>query len=55
MELMIEYARAEGLKRVAGQILHDNTVMIRMCKEFGFEVRADPLDREISIATLLLE
>lgn len=54
MEHMIEYARAEGLKRIEGQILRENTVMIRMCKEFGFVVEDDPEDPDLRVARLAL-
>jgi acetyltransferase len=54
MELIIEYARTEGLKRLEGQILRENTAMLRMCNEFGFRVQTDPRDRDIWIASLSL-
>ena len=52
MQLVIEYARAEGLKRVEGQILRENTVMIQMCREIGFRIGDDPHDRDICVASL---
>jgi acetyltransferase len=55
MELIIEYARAEGLQRVEGQILHENTVMIRMCRELGFHVQDDPRDPDTCVASLALD
>jgi acetyltransferase len=54
MELIIEYARAEGLKRIDGQILRENSVMLRMCREIGFEIKDDPHDSSLSLATLAL-
>src|SRR5262245_7302265 len=36
MELIIEYARSEGLERIEGQVLSENTAMLQMCGEFGF-------------------
>lgn len=54
MELIIEYARADGLRRIEGQVLQVNTVMIQMCREFGFDIKDDPVDRGISIASLRL-
>jgi RimJ/RimL family protein N-acetyltransferase len=30
MQLIIEYAKAEGLKRISGQILQENTVMLKI-------------------------
>jgi acetyltransferase len=46
MQLMIEYARADGLRIIHGQVLRENATMIAMCKELGFEVTslADPAD-----------
>ena len=55
MQLMIEYARSDGLKRIFGQILHENTVMLKMCRELGFEVKTDPDDYSIYDVTLVLE
>jgi len=37
MELMIEYARSEGLRRIEGEVLAENTSMLEMCRELGFE------------------
>jgi acetyltransferase len=55
MQLMIEYARSEGLKRVAGQVLQENTTMLKMCRELGFEVKTDPAEHDLCDTTLLLE
>ncbi len=55
MQLIIEYAKSEGMKRIEGQILHENTVMLKMCKELGFEVRMDSEDRGLCDVTLSLE
>ncbi len=52
MQLMIEYARADGLDRVTGQILRENTTMIEMCKALGFDARSDPDDQDIKIVEL---
>ena len=54
MQLMIEYARSAGLKQIFGQILHENTVMLRMCRDLGFEVKVNPEDRGIYDVTLAL-
>ena len=55
MQLIIEYAKSEGLKRVSGQILHKNTVMLKMCRELGFEVETDAEDPGLCDVTLTLE
>jgi acetyltransferase len=54
MEMMIEYARSEGLKCVSGQILRENSVMLKMCRELGFEIKSDPEDRGLCDVTLML-
>lgn len=35
---LIDYAAADGLKRIEGTILSENTKMLAMCREFGFMV-----------------
>ena len=42
MQLMIAYARAKGLRDIEGQVLHENTMMLKMCKELGFEIVTVP-------------
>ena len=54
MQLIIEYARAEGLKRIEGQVLSENRTMLEMCRELGFDVAADPEDRETCRVALVL-
>ena len=44
MQMIIEYAKSEGFKRIEGQILHENTVMLKMCRELGFELKTDAED-----------
>ena len=55
MQLMIEYAKSEGLKRIVGQILQENSVMLKMCRELGFKVTTNAEDRGVSDVTLALE
>ena len=54
MQLLIEYARAEGIREIQGQVLSENTTMLRMCRELGFEIAHDPEDPAISDANLSL-
>ena len=42
MRTMIEYASAEGLQVIEGEVLRDNTTMLQMCGELGFKVEPDP-------------
>jgi acetyltransferase len=55
MQLIIEYARSEGLKFVAGQVLRENTVMLKMCRSLGFEVKTDRVEPDICNVVLPLE
>jgi acetyltransferase len=55
MQLMIEYARAEGLNRVEGDVLQENTVMLAMCRSLGFEVTADPVEHDLCHVRLDLD
>jgi acetyltransferase len=52
MQLLIEYARAEGLKSLFGEVLNENTTMLAMASELGFKVERDPRDASISIVSL---
>ncbi len=54
MQLLIEYARAEGIRTIEGQVLSENTTMLRMCKELGFAISHDPEDPAVSDAKLSL-
>jgi RimJ/RimL family protein N-acetyltransferase len=55
MQLIIEYAESEGLRRVYGQILQENSVMLKMCRELGFEVKTNAEDRGVCDVTLVLK
>jgi len=55
MQLMIEYARAEGLSCIHGQVLQENTTMIQMCRQLGFAVASDPEEPSIVVVTLQLK
>ncbi|MDP3690068.1 bifunctional acetate--CoA ligase family protein/GNAT family N-acetyltransferase [Bradyrhizobium sp.] len=54
MQLIIEYARSEGLKVIAGDVLQENVVMLEMCRDLGFEVKADPHEHGICNVKLKL-
>jgi acetyltransferase len=55
MQLIIEYARSEGLIRLSGEVLQENSVMLKMCRELGFKVATDAEDRGVCDVTLMLE
>jgi acetyltransferase len=52
MQMIIEYARTEGIRTIEGQVLRENTSMLAMCRELGFLIAADPDDVSICIAKL---
>jgi acetyltransferase len=54
MQLIIEYARSEGLKYISGDVLQENTVMLEMCRNLGFEIKSDPVERDICDVRLKL-
>ena len=54
MKVMIDYARAEGLHSIEGQVLQENRTMLRMCRELGFDVAADPADPRLCVVKLKL-
>jgi acetyltransferase len=54
MQLIIEYAKSEGLKRISGQVLQENSAMLNMCRELGFVVKSDATDPALCDVTLEL-
>ena len=52
MQRIIGYARSIGLERVHGQVLAENTTMLRMCEELGFEIGDDLHAKGIKVVTL---
>jgi len=52
MQLLIEYARTEGLKSLSGEVLRDNATMLTMCRELGFDIKSDPKDAAIMLVSL---
>ena len=54
MQTNTKAACLKRLSRIEGQVLRDNTAMLRMCGELGFHIQADPHDANICLATLSL-
>jgi acetyltransferase len=54
MQMIIEYAKSEGLKTISGDVLQENTVMLAMCRNLGFEVKGDPHEHGICNVKLKL-
>jgi acetyltransferase len=54
MQMIIDYARAEGLRTIEGQVLGENTAMLAMCRELGFSVSPDPSDPDTCSVKLVI-
>ena len=54
MQLIIEYAKSEGMKVIFGDVLRENRTMLQMCRDLGFEVKADPAEPGICNVKLRL-
>lgn len=55
MTLIIEWARAEGLQTIRSQVLAENTRMLALCRQLGFEITTDPDDTALRVVTLSVE
>jgi acetyltransferase len=55
MQMIIEYARTEGIRRIEGQVLRENTAMLAMCVELGFHSVPDSDDPGIVDVSLNLK
>jgi acetyltransferase len=55
MQMIIEYAKSEGLKAISGDVLTENTIMLAVCRNLGFEVKSDPMEHGICNVRLALE
>ena len=54
MQLIIDYARSEGLKAISGDVLKENITMLAMCRQLGFSVKPDPVEPDICDVRLTL-
>jgi acetyltransferase len=54
MQHMIDYARAERMEELYGSVLAENTTMLRMCRDLGFTIEADPDDASLRHVVLRL-
>jgi acetyltransferase len=39
MKMIIDYGLREGVKHIEGQVLAENTTMLALCEQLGFEIR----------------
>lgn len=54
MQRLIEYARTRGLDTIHGQVLAENTTMLQMCAELGFQIADDRDAPGVKVVTLRL-
>ena len=52
MQVMIELAGWLGLNMIEGQVLRENTTMLSMCRNLGFNVAPDPDDMTVMLVSL---
>ena len=55
MRRIIDYARSRGIGSIWGDVLKDNTTMLKMCRALGFSQSSDPDDPGIVKVRLALE
>jgi len=54
MQLIIEFARKDGLKEIHGEVLRSNVNMLAMCKDLGFAQITSQDDPDVMTVTLSL-
>lgn len=54
MQHLIHYAESEGLRDLHGDVLGANEHMLKMCREFGFHIAANPEDTSLRQVRLTL-
>jgi acetyltransferase len=52
MHALIRVARSEGFATMSGQVLAENRSMLAVCRELGFDIRADPDDPGVRLVSL---
>jgi acetyltransferase len=52
MRRIIDYAEAEGLQRIHGQVLAENSTMLAMCADLGFHIADDATEPGVKLVTL---
>lgn len=54
MEIIIRYAKSDGLKAIEGQVLTENTTMLTMCTRLGFDISNSEDGPDIKVVRLKL-
>lgn len=50
MDKMIRYCKLKGLNRLVGDVLPENSAMLKLAKKFGFDVTTDFNDQIVHIS-----
>jgi acetyltransferase len=54
MRRIIDYAKNRGIGELFGEVLAENSPMLRLCEAFGFKKKRDPEDPGVMIVSLAL-
>jgi acetyltransferase len=52
MQKLIEYARSEGIEALRGEVLSENSTMLQMCAQLGFDIAESSTDPGVRTVTL---
>jgi acetyltransferase len=52
MKYMIEFARAEGIRKIEGQVMSENSPMLSMNQALGFRIEDDPAEHGVKKVVL---
>ena len=55
MQRLIQFADADEIQELWGQVLAENSTMLRMCHDLGFQISMDPDDSALRRVTLRLD
>ena len=55
MRLIIEWAKADGIETIKGEVLRENATMLDICRALGFSIKSSPDDESIAVVTLPIE
>ncbi len=55
MQRLIQFADADEIQELWGQVLAENSTMLRMCHDLGFQISMDPDDSTLRSVTLRLD
>jgi acetyltransferase len=53
LKRLVDIARSEKLTRVSAIIMSDNHAMLHVCKKTGFDLKADPENRDYTAEFVL--